>query len=164
MDHCREHHSESGRDDFEGIRWTNSKKRNWRSRDGIFSRAAVRESAARRSPRCSILRLFAAGGLTGLPHFPPTAKRVIYLHQSGAPRRSICSITSPSWIRLHGTELPASVRNGQRITGMTSGQSFVPGRALHLQVRAARPVRRVVQRTAAAHCEDCRRDHRSCAR
>ena len=28
---------------------------------------------------------FASAGITGLPHFPPTAKRIIYLHQSGGP-------------------------------------------------------------------------------
>ena len=51
-------------------------------------------------------------------------------------------------------ELPDSVRMGQRITGMTSGQKNVPVRRRHLQVRAARQERRLVQRAAAAHGVD----------
>src|SRR5438270_1187661 len=66
------------------------------------------------------------GGLIGLPHFPPKAKRVIYLHQSGAPSQLDLFDYKPSLTKLQGTELPASVRMGQRITGMTSGQSALP--------------------------------------
>src|SRR5215510_5727519 len=66
------------------------------------------------------------GGLTGLPHFAPKAKRVIFLHQSGAPSQMDLFDYKPALRRFHGTELPASVRMGQRITGMTSGQSSLP--------------------------------------
>src|SRR5262245_18002138 len=66
------------------------------------------------------------GGLTGLPHFAPKAKRVIFLHQSGAPSHMDLFDYKPSLGRFHGTELPSSVRMGQRITGMTSGQSSFP--------------------------------------
>src|SRR5262249_39482720 len=66
------------------------------------------------------------GGLTGLPHFAPKAKRVIFLHQSGAPSQMDLFDYKPALSRFHGTELPASVRMGQRITGMTSGQSSLP--------------------------------------
>lgn len=59
-------------------------------------------------------------------HFPATAKRVIYLHQSGAPSQIDLFDYKPKLDKLHGTELPASIRNGQRITGMTSGQSSFP--------------------------------------
>jgi Protein of unknown function (DUF1501) len=77
-------------------------------------------------------KLFAAvgtestGGLPGLPHFAPKAKRVIYLHQSGAPSQIDLFDYKPALNKLHGTELPASIRNGQRITGMTSGQASFP--------------------------------------
>jgi hypothetical protein len=67
-----------------------------------------------------------AGGIPGLPHFPPKAKRVIYLHQSGAPSQIDLFDYKPALNKLHGTELPSSIRNGQRITGMTSGQSSFP--------------------------------------
>lgn len=66
------------------------------------------------------------GGLVGLPHFAPTAKRVIFLHQSGAPSQIETFDYKPSLEKLHGKELPDSVRMGQRITGMTSGQASFP--------------------------------------
>src|SRR5262249_21653323 len=66
------------------------------------------------------------GGLKGLPHFTPKAKRVIFLHQSGAPSQMELFDYKPQLEKLHGTELPASVRMGQRIKGMTSGQSSLP--------------------------------------
>src|SRR5437867_2857030 len=66
------------------------------------------------------------GGLLGLPHFPPKAKRVIFLHQSGAPSQMELFDYKPDLVKLQGTELPDSVRQGQRITGMTSGQSSFP--------------------------------------
>jgi hypothetical protein len=66
------------------------------------------------------------GGLLGLPHFPPKAKRVIYLHQSGAPSQIDLFDHKPSLAKWKGVDLPDSVRMGQRITGMTSGQSTLP--------------------------------------
>ena len=66
------------------------------------------------------------GGLIGLPHFPPKAKRVIFLHQSGAPAQMELFDYKPGLLNLQGKELPDSVRMGQRITGMTSGQSSFP--------------------------------------
>lgn len=66
------------------------------------------------------------GGLVGLPHFAPKAKRVIFLHQSGGPSQIDLFDYKPALRKLHTTELPDSVRNGQRITGMTSGQSSFP--------------------------------------
>ena len=66
------------------------------------------------------------GGLPGLPHFPPKAKRVIYLFQSGAPRRWTSSTTSRELEKYRGQDLPDSIRKGQRLTGMTSGQKTFP--------------------------------------
>jgi hypothetical protein len=68
----------------------------------------------------------ANGGLAGLPHFPPKAKRVIFLHQSGGPSQMDLFDYKPALKKFQGSELPASVRMGQRITGMTSGQSSLP--------------------------------------
>ena len=65
-------------------------------------------------------------GIPSLPHFPPRAKRVIYLFQSGGPSHIELFDYHPKLRELHGTELPDSVRGGQRITGMTSGQSKFP--------------------------------------
>ena len=66
------------------------------------------------------------GGLAGLPHFAPKVKRVIFLHQSGGPSQFETFDYKPALEKLHGTELPDSIRRGQRITGMTSGQSAFP--------------------------------------
>jgi hypothetical protein len=66
------------------------------------------------------------GGLIGLPHFTPKVSRVIFLHQSGGPTQIETFDYKPSLVKLHGTELPDSIRRGQRITGMTAGQSTFP--------------------------------------
>ena len=71
-------------------------------------------------------KLFGAAGQPGLPHFAPKAKRVIFLHQSGAPSQIDLFDYKPGLKKLQGTELPASIRMGQRITGMTSGQTTLP--------------------------------------
>jgi hypothetical protein len=62
------------------------------------------------------------GGLTALPHFAGKAKRVIYLLQTGAPSHVDLFDYKPGLAKLHGTPLPDSVRGGQRLTTMTSGQ------------------------------------------
>ena len=62
----------------------------------------------------------------GLPHFAPRAKRVIYLLQSGAPSQVDLLDYKPSLEKLHMTDLPDSVRDGQRLTGMTAGQKTFP--------------------------------------
>ncbi len=68
----------------------------------------------------------ALGGLPGLPHFPPTAKRVIYLFQSGAPSQMELFDYKPRLRDLRGSELPDSIRHVQRLTGMTATQSSFP--------------------------------------
>jgi uncharacterized protein (DUF1501 family) len=61
-----------------------------------------------------------------LPHFAAKAKRVIYLFQSGGPSHLELFDYKPKLAKLHGTELPDSIRQGQRLTGMTSGQKSFP--------------------------------------
>jgi hypothetical protein len=63
---------------------------------------------------------------SGFPNFKPTAKRVIYLFQSGAPSQMDLFDYKPKLAELRGTELPDSVRQGQRLTGMTATQSSLP--------------------------------------
>lgn len=67
-----------------------------------------------------------AGGLPGLPHFPAKAKRVIYLFQSGAPSQMDLFDPKPGLMKRRGTELPDSIRQGQRLTGMTATQTSFP--------------------------------------
>jgi hypothetical protein len=63
-------------------------------------------------------------GLPGLPHFAPKAKRIIYLTQSGAPSQHDLFDYKPLLQKFKGQELPASVRNGQRLTTMTASQKL----------------------------------------
>ena len=65
-------------------------------------------------------------GLAGFPNFAPKAKRLIYLFFSGGPSHIDMYDFKPELRKIHGMELPDSVRNGQRITGMTSGQKEFP--------------------------------------
>jgi hypothetical protein len=65
-------------------------------------------------------------GLPGLPHFPAKAKRVIYLCQSGAPSQLDLFDYKPTLEKFRGEDLPDSIRQGQRLTGMTSGQKTFP--------------------------------------
>jgi hypothetical protein len=66
------------------------------------------------------------GGLEGLPHFKPTARRVIYLFQSGGPSQMELFDYKPRLVEFAGTDLPDSVRMGQRLTGMSATQSKIP--------------------------------------
>ena len=66
------------------------------------------------------------GGLPGVPHHPPKAKRLIYLFMGGAPSQLDLFDYKPTLERLFDKDLPDSVRRGQRITTMTSGQKRLP--------------------------------------
>jgi hypothetical protein len=66
------------------------------------------------------------GGILAKPHFAPKAKRVIYLFQSGGPSQMDLFDYKPLLNKMNGEELPASVRQGQRLTGMTAGQTSFP--------------------------------------
>lgn len=83
------------------------------------------KSAVGSAAVCSLLQKDGLAA-TGLTHFAPKAKRVVYLFQSGGPSQLELLDEKPELKRLHGTELPESVRQGQRLTGMTSGQSSFP--------------------------------------
>lgn len=66
------------------------------------------------------------GGMAGLPHFPAAAKRIIYLFQSGAPSQMELFDYKPRLADLRGRDLPDSIRQGQRLTGMTATQDRFP--------------------------------------
>lgn len=70
-----------------------------------------------------------AGAATSLFDIAPKAKRVIFLTQSGGPSQLELFDYKPGLKKLAGTELPASVRNGQRLSTMTAGQKqlILPG-------------------------------------
>jgi hypothetical protein len=79
---------------------------------GLFSAFATEASRGR--------------GALGKPHFRPKARRVIYLFMAGGPAQMELFDYKPALEKLHNSELPESVRMGQRITTMTSGQKSLP--------------------------------------
>ena len=60
------------------------------------------------------------------PHLPAKAKRIIYLFQSGAPSQMDLFDPKPEMEKRRGEDLPDSIRQGQRLTTMTSGQKTFP--------------------------------------
>lgn len=68
----------------------------------------------------------ASGGLQGFPNFPPRARRVIWLTQAGAPSQMDLFDYKPGLADQFDKDLPESIRQGQRLTGMTSGQARFP--------------------------------------
>jgi hypothetical protein len=59
-----------------------------------------------------------SGGLPGVPHFPPKAKRVIFLFQAGGPSQVELFDYKPGLRELHGTQLPDSIQQGPPLAGM----------------------------------------------
>jgi hypothetical protein len=95
---------------------------NWGTRRDFLSRTGLGLGAAALSQLMGSSGALAAGGLPGLPHFAPKAKRVIYLFQSGGPPHLELFDPKPLLSERFDEELPASVRGNQRITGMVSAQ------------------------------------------
>ncbi len=102
-------------------------------RDGLSRRALLGEAgglllgslalgALRAREAAGQATAASAGERAGLAHFAPRAKRVIFLTQSGGPSQLELFDPKPGLAALAGTELPESVRGGQRVTGMTAGQ------------------------------------------
>jgi hypothetical protein len=85
--------------------------------------AALASLLARDLPAADFPSATTTGGLPGLPHWAPKAKRIIYLMQSGAPSQVDLFDHKPDLTKHRGTELPESVHMGQRLTTMTAGQA-----------------------------------------
>ncbi len=64
--------------------------------------------------------------LPGMPHFAPKAKSLIYLHMNGGPSQIDTWDHKPGLAEQFDKDLPDSIRSGQRITTMTSGQKRLP--------------------------------------
>jgi uncharacterized protein (DUF1501 family) len=68
----------------------------------------------------------ASNGVLNPTHHAPTAKRVIYLFQAGGPSQLESWDYKPLLNEQHGQPLPDSVRQGQRLTGMSGNQAILP--------------------------------------
>ena len=74
----------------------------------------------------AVAHLLGGRGALGATHFPPRAKRVIYLFMSGGPSQLETFDYKPLLNQRNGEELPESVRMGQRLTGMSGNQATLP--------------------------------------
>ena len=94
----------------------------------------------------------------GEPHFAPKARRIIWLTQAGAPSQLDLFDYKPGLASQFDKDLPESVRNGQRLTGMTAGQKRFPVAPSVFKFQQHGQSGHVVERAAAAHGEVRRRD------
>ena len=93
------------------------------SRRSLLARSAYGVGLAALGSLVGPSALAAGPGITGLPHFPARAKRVICLFQSGGPSHLDLFDPKPELDKRFDQDLPESVRQGQRITGMVAGQA-----------------------------------------
>jgi hypothetical protein len=90
--------------------------------DALNRRIFLKNSAA----VVSTAALSQLNGATWFPNYPPKAKRIIYLFQSGAPSQMDLFDPKPKMEKERAKDLPESIRQGQRLTTMTSGQKSFP--------------------------------------
>ena len=72
-------------------------------------------------------------GILDSPHVAPKAKRIIYLFMSGGPSQHDLFDHKPLLNKMNGQDLPASVRMGQRLTGMSAYQATLPMAGSHFR-------------------------------
>ena len=101
------------------------------AQDFLNRRIFLRNGAAALSA-AALAGLLPKGGqasppsIASFPNFAAKAKRVIYLFQSGAPSQMDLFDPKPMMEKERGNDLPESIRKGQRLTTMTSGQKSFP--------------------------------------
>ena len=86
---------------------------------GLFNREAGAASVVSTPPN-------PFAGILPAPHFAPKANRIIYLFMSGGPSQLDLFDYKPLLNKMNGQDLPASVRMGQRLTGMSANQATLP--------------------------------------
>ncbi|GAA4463160.1 DUF1501 domain-containing protein [Novipirellula rosea] len=95
-----------------------------RSSAGIGAAALASLDAA--AAPAAVAKNGVVGGLPHLPHHEPKARRAIYLFMSGAPSQMDMWDHKPAMADWYDKDLPETIRKGQRLTTMTSGQSRFP--------------------------------------
>jgi hypothetical protein len=113
MNCCQDHHLNMTRRHFFGVNSTGV---------GLAALAGLLGRNLAASPSANA----AHGGLPDFPNFAPKAKRIIYLFQSGGPSQMELFDYKPRLKEFQGTDLPESIRGGQRLTGMSASQSSFP--------------------------------------
>ncbi|MDZ4286752.1 MAG: DUF1501 domain-containing protein [Prosthecobacter sp.] len=94
--------------------------------DRLNRRAFLKHGGAGVSAAALGSLLASNANAASFPNYAPKAKRIIYLFQSGAPSQMDLFDPKPQMEKHRGEDLPASIRKGQRLTGMTSGQKTFP--------------------------------------
>jgi hypothetical protein len=92
---------------------------------GLALMALMGQSASQRTARAATSDC-AFPALAGLPHFPAKARSLVYLHMNGGPAQIDLWDYKSKLAEYFDKDLPDSVRMGQRITTMTSGQARLP--------------------------------------
>ena len=110
----------------EGIAWQDFLNRRLFLRQGASALGTAALAGLLGSPDRSEAAASNGTGLPGFPNFPAKAKRIIYLFQSGAPSQMDLFDPKPQMEKQRGKDLPESIRQGQRLTTMTSGQKSFP--------------------------------------
>lgn len=93
---------------------------------GTAALASLMPSIGGAATRDDVPRTDGRSGIPGLPHHAPKAKRAIYLFMSGAPSQMDMFDYKPKMADFYDKDLPETIRKGQRLTTMTSGQSRFP--------------------------------------
>jgi hypothetical protein len=101
-------------------------RRTFLARSGVGLGSMALGALLQREATAAPARRETASQASQAPHFPAKARRVIYLFQSGAPSQMDLFDYKPALKDRRGIELPDSIRMGQRITTMTSGQKSLP--------------------------------------
>ena len=110
--------------------------------------AALGSLLAQESPAASAEPASPFRGILDAPHHAPRARRIIYLFMSGGPSQLDLFDYKPLLNTMNGDDLPASVRMGQRLTGMSANQAKLPLAGSQLHLRPPRPDRRLDEQPA----------------
>ena len=91
----------------------------------MLNRRQIIQSALAGAPLINS-QLFADSAKKAGPHFAPKAKKIIYLFMAGGPSQLETFDYKPQMKKMFDKDLPDSIRQGQRTTNMTAGQSRFP--------------------------------------
>ena len=101
-------------------------RRDFFSRTGLGLGGVALSQLLNREVRADIPAPNPFAGLLSAPHHAPRAKRIIYLFMSGGPSQLDLFDYKPLLNEMTGQDLPSSVRQGQRLTGMSANQAILP--------------------------------------
>ena len=119
------HHAEKrlGASDLKGL-YQNIDRRNFLNKTAMGMGAIALQQLI--SPLGATAASMEEQIMSALPIIAPKAKRVVFLFMAGGPSQFETFDYKPKLRDLFGSELPDSIRKGQRLTGMSANQSSLP--------------------------------------